>query len=661
VDADTDPNLSTIMSDGGDGLAPINEDSGDTEQDTVEGAADPADTEAAQTTDGDGAVEASDAAYDEEFYEDDTAYAAMSNEPTDEGKQSASPEPADNEDSYAGLTEKERDKKELTDLTRKYRMMMGDRNAFQKHAQTKLRQQNSHLSRLQTENETMKKELGTHAPRGGVQGRIHTQTAKLNQLSDEEDKLHKKIQEESKKRDKLDKTQDFLSRKMRQARDVTGPSNARDNQAFIMKQVRVLENRLDKALIKYNEALSRNKSLRSNIDDLRREKNVYDGIYKKLERDLNDKKRVMADIIEMSNQSYEARDQSEHEIELIKRQMREREELWEAELKQLNQKLASFERVQRLMSEDFRGNLDMAEEAALKKKVNAGGWKLGAAKANVQEKKVQNESYEEMFLRIRQVAKITDIDVVVDTFIEAEDRNFSLFNYVNELTMEVEKLEEAIGEHQAELEKELDDDSNMNTRSKKIIKGLEDKLVKTEAKAEHYEAKLRQITEEMDVTYNVVESLFSRLGCEQLANTEILGSGGVGESNIMLYLGVIEQRTNDVMNNFMLSGTAHAQPVARPQPVAQPEAQEEEEPEPEPEPEPQPQPEPEPEPEPEDAGEQEAAEPDASQEAVQDEAGETEPAQEGDDGAAGGEDGDDDAAYDEESGDFEVEDEPNAA
>merc|ERR1712164_198388 len=117
--------------------------------------------------------------------------------------------------------------------------------------------------------------------------------------------------------------------------------------------------------------------------------------------------------------------------------------------------------------------------------------------------------------------------------------------------MEVEKLEEAIGEHQAELEKELDDDSNMNTRSKKIIKNLEDKLVKTEAKAEHYEAKLRQTAEEMEIVYNVVESMFSKLGCEQLANTEILGSGGVGESNIMLYLGVIEQRKNEVINQYV--------------------------------------------------------------------------------------------------------------
>merc|ERR1711966_435930 len=384
---------------------------------------------------------------------------------------------------------------------------MGDRKAFDKHAKSRIRQQNTTLNRLQNENEQIKKDMGAQVPKG-TSAKLSSQAARLNRLNDEEEQL-------------------------------------------IKKQVRVLENRLDKALIKYNEALSKNKDLRATIDDLRREKNVYDGIYKKLERELNEKKRVMADIIEMSNQAYEARDQSEHEIELIKRQMKEREELWEAELKQLNQKLGSFERVSKMLDEEFRGGMDLAQEKALKKKVRGGVWVLAGEKTKLAEKKEAAESFEDMFLRIQQATKIDDIEVLVESFIEAEDRNFSLFNYVNELTMEVEKLEEAIGEHQAELEKELDDDSNMNTRSKKIIKGLEDKLVKTEAKAEHFEAKLRQITEEMDVTYNVVESLFSRLGCEQLANTEILGSGGVGESNIMLYLGVIEQRTNDVMNNFM--------------------------------------------------------------------------------------------------------------
>jgi len=49
--------------------------------------------------------------------------------------------------------------------------------------------------------------------------------------------------------------------------------------------------------------------------------------------------------------------------------MKEREELWEAELKQLNQKLSSFERVSKMLDDEHRGKMTIEEEKALKKKV----------------------------------------------------------------------------------------------------------------------------------------------------------------------------------------------------------------------------------------------------------------------------------------------------
>ena len=48
-----------------------------------------------------------------------------------------------------------------------------------------------------------------------------------------------------------------------------GVNAARENQMMVQKQIRILENRLDKALVKFNEALSHNKSLREKIDNLR--------------------------------------------------------------------------------------------------------------------------------------------------------------------------------------------------------------------------------------------------------------------------------------------------------------------------------------------------------------------------------------------------------
>lgn len=50
-------------------------------------------------------------------------------------------------------------------------------------------------------------------------------------------------------------------------------------------------------------------------------------------------------------------------------------------------------------------------------------------------------------------AGIDDLDRLVEMFMEAEDANFSLFNYVNEVNAEIEKLEDQIGEIRAEVER----------------------------------------------------------------------------------------------------------------------------------------------------------------------------------------------------------------
>ena len=60
-------------------------------------------------------------------------------------------------------------------------------------------------------------------------------------------------------------------------------------------------------MIKFNQSLAVNKKLRDTIDNLRRERLVFDTIYRKFERELMEQKKQMADIIEQSNAAYEAR------------------------------------------------------------------------------------------------------------------------------------------------------------------------------------------------------------------------------------------------------------------------------------------------------------------------------------------------------------------
>merc|ERR1712178_644325 len=45
-----------------------------------------------------------------------------------------------------------------------------------------------------------------------------------------------------------------------------------------------------------------------------------------------------------------------------------------------------------------------------------------------------------------------------------------------------------------------------------------------------------------------IHSIFSNIGCNMSGVSEVLGTGGVTEGNIMTYLGLIEQRANEMLN-----------------------------------------------------------------------------------------------------------------
>ena len=51
------------------------------------------------------------------------------------------------------------------------------------------------------------------------------------------------------------------------------------------------------------------------------------------------------------------------------------------------------------------------------------------------------EEYEELFERILKGTNCSTIDELIQTFIEAEERNFTLTKYVNELIEENNKLD----------------------------------------------------------------------------------------------------------------------------------------------------------------------------------------------------------------------------
>jgi len=79
-----------------------------------------------------------------------------------------------------------------------------------------------------------------------------------------------------KEKEQLKSIQEQISAKRKQIwehRRTTGGVNAAaENQKLVEKQVKILENRLDQALVKFNKSLANNRKLRQEIDDLRGER-----------------------------------------------------------------------------------------------------------------------------------------------------------------------------------------------------------------------------------------------------------------------------------------------------------------------------------------------------------------------------------------------------
>ena len=186
----------------------------------------------------------------------------------------------------------------------------------------------------------------------------------------------------------------------------------------------------------------------------------------------------------------------------------------------------------------------------MKKKLIKGTWAIARDKASmhVQAEKVQ--TYEEAFARIMDATNIHSIDELVDTFINAEDKNFTLFNFVNELNKDQEKLDEQAAELRAEIARYQGSGSVEHVQRKRILQDLEKQLVKTDANTQQYEKRFQGTQMTFDALKECVASMYAKLGCDDPSNRELLGDQGVTEANILSYLGVIEQRSNEILQMY---------------------------------------------------------------------------------------------------------------
>lgn len=294
-----------------------------------------------------------------------------------------------------------------------------------------------------------------------------------------------------------------------------------------------------------------NKELRDAIDDLRRERVVFESIYKKMERQLQERKQQMALMIESSNQSYEQRDAYQMELAALEQANRREEEEFGVQCAELGRMLEEELRLPSASPTKLAGSASTRSPS--KQQQGEGAQTLlRTASAPLMGSEARVHSFEEAFRKIRNATGITDTDALVRSFIKNEDHNFSLFNYVSEQNGEVERLEEALQALRDEERRYSAESADVDSH-KLLLRELESKLQAKEGAAERYEDRCK-------AQLKVVEGL--KRGCHSIHRKLEQHAGGgeeesegrrdsfVTESNMVHYLGDIEQRVNRLLVEY---------------------------------------------------------------------------------------------------------------
>jgi len=442
---------------------------------------------------------------------------------------------------------------EIAELQRKFRVLENDKRACAEDSQGKIRKQRAAIEKLSRENNKMKSELNETRSSSGAGPETRIALESIGKLNDQRDTLLQRLEGETDAsgtlQGRLDSTgKNIFSIRGEMAKN-GGINASLDNAKTVAKQICVIENRLDKALQNFNLAIAANRALRDQIDTLRRERVVFDDIYRRLENELQQKKKEMATVIEQANAAFEARDQAQAQMAALKQQADREHVEFEREWKDLGKLIQNDNKMKDFIKSKVQGAKDAASpNEDTQKRAMGNAWdstERSLALISGNQEQVAND--EEPFGQIQAATGITDLEKLVLKFVADEHSNFGLFNYNDELSVDIQKLEHQIADYKEEFVqlsgagKRKEDVEKM-----KVSAMLEGKWNDIDGKAKTYETKYIVSQQTLQHARAGIESIFMHIGC----SSDDMPPGcskTISEGNMLQYVAAIETRINELL------------------------------------------------------------------------------------------------------------------
>jgi hypothetical protein len=354
-----------------------------------------------------------------------------------------------------------------------------------------------------------------------------------------------------------------------------------------------------------------NTNIRHEIDSHRKKLVLYDKVYERLNKELESENRAKRRLIEKSNDSFMEHEDAKRQCERLElineKEQIECDRLCEEALAMIQRQNEARDFVDSVTQKKIDEQKKAANEeqlAALEEEVEKKegtehvlksrlrDLKRGAAaqEAHIRSIDLQLLNAEQAFTRLRKVSGLKSTAAVVAAFVANEDENFSLFNFIQETNDEVTRQQESVDKIQRDMARFQREKEMKSEHAYSIINSLKSKRTNAEDRTYQIKSQLAEARLELLQLCTGVSQMFSHIGCSwevddtsavaaedatgsssgapgssgsgpppgtansaatNVTNIPEVPEGGAKPNNILMYIGMIEQRATEIIQNYV--------------------------------------------------------------------------------------------------------------
>lgn len=400
---------------------------------------------------------------------------------------------------------------QLEDLQRRFQLLEGERKATYETAKLTIQQNKEIIRQMKDEGKLLQQQIvmiRTEKP-PSTQKQVEDKMAEVQIL---QRKVDTTKSETERKRQQLEELESKLNELVMESKV---PATEASPQ---LRQIRVLENRLDKATMKFNEAQSIRKTYEAIVKRLSEERIGFDKQLAEIEQTVKAKERDHEELLLLSSDASHAKEMAQAELHqfeqsvLEQRAQRGREVQDKKALVQqrveMNQRLEQRERMLKRQDQD-------RVERHLKELSATSDLTTGITSNLEQEERKKLINYEEAFNRIKDATGVPGAEEVIRKFMTQEDT----FKSLSELTAENQAKMDLLMEekrNQLSLIEELKFSGGGNLGRRQVIDDFEAHLSEATEKFERKRGKFERSAKILISMKAGVTHLAEKLSCIKL-------------------------------------------------------------------------------------------------------------------------------------------------